>query len=50
MAVDEAEVEVAAVPAPFLRKLVENAALLQEYTLGAAIINGVGYTARSPAQ
>lgn len=31
-------------PAPFVRRLVENAALLEDYAAGTTIINGVGYS------
>ena len=31
-------------PPPFVRRLVENAALLEDYASGATIINGVGYS------
>ena len=41
--IDEKLAEPEAIPAPFLRKLVENAALVDEHARGAAIINGVGY-------
>jgi hypothetical protein len=41
--VDETPVRPEAVPAPFLRRLVENAALIDEHARGAAIINGDGY-------
>ncbi len=47
VAVNQTVVEPAAIPAPFLRKLVENAALAEEHTLGAAIINNRQARARS---
>ena len=33
-----------AMPQPFVRRLVENAALLQDYAAGTTLINGVGYS------
>lgn len=35
---------VEAMPAPFVRRLVESAALLEDYAAGTTIINGVGYS------
>ncbi len=42
--IDERPVTPESIPAPFLRRLVENAALVEEHVRGAAIINGVGYS------
>ncbi len=42
--VDGATVDPRDIPEPFLRKLLENAALTQAHARGSAIINGPGYS------